>query len=417
MWPVGDDRGPVGQRGAPGGGALGFIAELGCALLEAGAPSSTVSPGLHLLARRFGVDCEITVVPEGVLTVDTVTGRSSLVLVGRRSLRFDQTDRLFDLVRRSREGRVSAEEGVAELRRIKQAAPLFSAPWRLAGYCLMAIGLCLRQNPGLAEFVVTAVLALPVAVLVIGAPRLGGVNTLTPAVLSFLVGVAVSALVEHGRLAQPAQVIVPLLAMVLPGMLLAVGSLELLRGALQAGAARLVGGLHQLIVLALGLIASEAAFALTAPARAVAETARVGAWSPVVGLGVYVVGTCLAFCAPLSAWPALAVVIYVAWGTQQFSDALGGPYASTFLAAVVAVMVARAIYPKFGPPALLTLTPVFRILGVGGLSLLRVTSVTVDNFVGTDVGAAVFALVSVSLGLAAGMALTERMSVGAEIRE
>ena len=81
----------------------------------------------------------------------------------------------------------------------------------------------------------------------------------------------------------------------------------------------------------------------------------------------------------------------------------------------MAVLVARAIYPKFGPPPLLTLNPVFRILGVGGLSLLRVTSLTAGNFVGTDVGAAVFALISVSLGLAAGLALTERMSVGAEI--
>jgi uncharacterized membrane protein YjjP (DUF1212 family) len=414
---MGSDPGPAEQHSAPGNTALSFIAELGCALLDAGAPSSTVGPGMHQLARRFGVDCEITVLPEGVLSVDTGTGRSSLVLASGKSLRFDQTDRLFDLVQRSGAGGVSAEEGLGELRRIKRMFPLFSAPWRLFGYCLMAMGLCLRQNPGPNEFVVVVLLSVPVAVLVLGMPRLGGLNALTPVVLAFLVGVSVSALVEHGRLAQPAQVVVPLLAMVLPGTLLTVGSLELLRGALQAGAARLVGGIHQLIVLALGLIASEAAFAITAPAKPVAETVGVGAWSPVVGLGVYVVGTCLAFCAPLAAWPALAVVVYVAWGIQQFSDALGGPYASSFLAAAVAVVMARAMYPKLGPPPLLTLNPVFRILGVGGLSLLRVTSLTAGNFVGTDVGAAVFALISVSLGLAAGLALTERMSVGAEVRE
>ena len=53
--------------------------------------------------------------------------------------------------------------------------------------------------------------------------------------------------------------------MVLPGTLLAVGSFDILRGALQAGGARLVGGVHQLLVLALGLVASQAAFALSAP--------------------------------------------------------------------------------------------------------------------------------------------------------
>jgi hypothetical protein len=42
--------------------------------------------------------------------------------------------------------------------------------------------------------------------------------------------------------------------------------------------------------------------------------------------------------------------------------------------------------------------------------------VAADGLGATFAGAAVFALVSVSLGLAAGLALTERMSVGAEIR-
>ena len=58
-----------------------------------------------------------------------------------------------------------------------------------------------------------------------------------------------------------------------------------------------------------------------------------GAWSPVVGLAVYVLGTCLAFCAPVSAWSALAIIVYVGWGIQLLTDRLAGPYASTFLAA------------------------------------------------------------------------------------
>ena len=331
---------------------LSLIAELGCALLDAGAPSSTVGPGMHQLARRFGVDCEITVLPEGVLSVDTGTGRSSLVLASGKSLRFDQTDQLFDLVQRSLEGAVSAEEGLA------RASPHQAD----VSVHLRAVAVVRLLPDGDRVCACARIRVLTSSSWWLfcrcpwrcwcGMPRLGGLNALTPAVLAFVVGVLVSALVEHGRLAQPAQVVVPLLAMVLPGMLLTVGSLDLLRGALQAGAARLVGGIHQLIVLALGLVASEAAFAITAPAKPAAETVGVGAWSPVVGLGVYVVGTCLAFCAPLSAWPALAVVIYVAWGIQQFSDPLGGPYASSFLAAVVAVVVARAIYPKFGPPPL-----------------------------------------------------------------
>ena len=252
-------------------------------------------------------------------------------------------------------------------------------------------------------------LSIPVAALLIAMPRLGGLKELIPAVMAFAVGAAVAVLVEHDQLVQPAQVVLPLLAMVLPGTLLAVGSFDILRGALQAGAARLVGGVHQLLVLALGLVASQAAFALTTPIEQPAEMTRMGAWSPVVGLAVYVLGTCLAFCAPVSAWPTLTIVVYVGWGIQLLTDGLAGPCASTFLAAAVAIVVATGIYPRFGPPPLLTLNPLFRILGIGGLSLLQVTSLTVGNFIGAEVGSAAFTLISVALGLAAGMAVTERM--------
>ena len=224
----------------------------------------------------------------------------------------------------------------------------------------MAVGLCLRQNPGVVEFIAALALSIPVAALLIVMPRLGGLKALMPAVIAFAVGSAAAVLVEHGQLVQPAQVVLPLLAMVLPGTLLAVGSFDILRGALQAGAARLVGGVHQLLVLALGLVASQAAFALTAPIEQPAEMTRVGAWSPVVGLAVYVLGICLAFCAPVSAWPALAIVVYVGWGIQQLTDGLAGPYASTFLAAAVAIVVATWIYPRLGPPPLLTLNALFQ---------------------------------------------------------
>lgn len=364
---------------------------------------------MQQLAHRFDLDCEITVLPNGVLAVNSGTGRSSLVTASRETLRFDQTERLFAVLRGSGTGRISAEAGLRELRRIVQIPPPVRAPWRFGGYCLMAVGLCLRQNPGMGEFIAALALSIPVAALLIAMPRLGGLKALIPAVMAFAVGAAVAVLVEHDQLVQPAQVVLPLLAMVLPGTLLAVGSFDILRGALQAGAARLVGGVHQLLVLALGLVASQAAFALTTPIEQPAEMTRMGAWSPVVGLAVYVLGTCLAFCAPVSAWPALTIVVYVGWGIQLLTDGLAGPYASTFLAAAVAIVVATGIYPRFGPPPLLTLNPLFRILGIGGLSLLQVTSLTVGNFIGAEVGSAAFTLISVALGLAAGMAVTERM--------
>ena len=145
---------------------------------------------MQQLAHRFDLDCEITVLPNGVLAVNSGTGRSSLVTASRETLRFDQTERLFAVLRAGGTGRISAEAGLRELRRIVQIPPPVRAPWRFGGYCLMAVGLCLRQNPGLGEFIAALALSIPVAALLIAMPRLGGLKALIPAVMAFAVGAA-----------------------------------------------------------------------------------------------------------------------------------------------------------------------------------------------------------------------------------
>src|SRR5262249_17738912 len=152
---------------------------------------------------------------------------------------------------------------------------------------------------------ITAAFALPIAALVMAMPKLRGFEPFAPGVVAFLVGLPVSLLVQLGWLTEPSHVVVPLLSSFLPGLLLAVGSLELVHGSLQAGAARLMGGVFQLMLLAFGLIASQAAFTLSAPIEVDSHTTPIGSWSPLVGVGFYAVGIWLAFCAPRRAAPAL----------------------------------------------------------------------------------------------------------------
>lgn len=397
-----------GDRSAGGEEAsLRYVTESGSALLRASTPTYTLAPTIQDLARGYGLRVEIAAFPEGVLSVQDDTGRSSLAMASGGPLRFDQTQRLFNLIQRSRRG-LPAEQGLRELHAIDAMPPTVDWPWRLIGCCLIIVGLCLRQNPGVNELVVTTILALPVATLMMRGPRFGRLTPFVPAVAAFLVGIPVAVLVQHHRLAEPAQVVIPVLASFIPGLALTVGSLELCRGALQAGAARFIGGVFQLMVLAFGLIASQSAFAFASRPHPLTEVTQVGSWSPLVGVGAYAVGVWLAFCAPRSALPALAVVIYVAWGIQQLSDRITGPYLSTFLGAAIGVVVAQAIFAWFGPPPVLTLNPLFRILAPGGLSLLRVTSMTAGNFVGAELGVVIFTFISVAMGLAVGLALTER---------
>jgi uncharacterized membrane protein YjjP (DUF1212 family) len=390
---------------------LRYISGAGSALICASAPSSTVGPGLENLARGYGLDVKVFALPETVLAVDERTGRSSLAGARTGSFRFDQTERLFGVITRSRTGGLSPEQGLDELREIELMPPTIPAMWRFVGYCLIAVGLCLLQNPRVTELAITAAFSLPIAALVMAMPKLGSFEPFAPGVVAFLVGLPVSLLVSVHWLVEPAHVVVPLLSSFLPGLLLAVGSLELIHGALQAGAARLMGGIFQLILLAFGLIASQAAFTLNPPTSRASHAAHVGSWSPLVGVVIYVIGIWLAFCAPSSAVPALAIVIFLGWGIQRLSDAVVGPYASTFLGAAVAVVVVQAIHTRSGPPPLLTLNPLFRMLTPGGLSLLRVTSLTSGNFIGANLGVVAFTLISVAMGLAAGMAIAERFGL------
>jgi uncharacterized membrane protein YjjP (DUF1212 family) len=390
---------------------LRYVSEAGSALIGASAPSSTVGPGLQQLARGYGAEVKVVALPEAVLAVDERTGRSSLARAHAGSLRFDQTQRLFDVITRSRQGSVSVEQGLDELRAIELMPPTIPAAGRFVGCSLIAVGICLLQNPRVTELATTAALSLPIAGLVMAMPSLRGLGSFMPAIAAFLVGLPVSLLVELGWIAEPAHVVVPLLAFFLPGLLLAVGSLELIHGALQAGAARLMGGVYQLILLAVGLIASQAAFTLDSPTHPVSESMHLGGWSPIVGVGVFTIGLCLALCAPLSALPALAIVILVGWSIQQVSDTVAGPYGSTFLGAAVAVVVAQAIHTWFGPPPLLLLNPLFRILAPAALSLLRVASISSGSFIGANMGIVVFTLIAVAMGLAAGMAVAERFGL------
>ena len=87
---------------------------------------------------------------------------------------FDQTERLFAVLHASVAGRLSAEAGLRELRRIVRdtAHPSAGAVafWRLLP--AWRVGLCLRQNPGLVEFIAALALSIPGGdALLIGMPN------------------------------------------------------------------------------------------------------------------------------------------------------------------------------------------------------------------------------------------------------
>lgn len=388
--------------------ARAFLTGLGGALVATAMPTTTVEETLDALADRYGVDVTEAILPTGVLTVAADGGGSSLTRTSPGSFRFDQTQALYALVEDCRGGQVGPEEGLRRLAGIEGSAPSFAGGWRYLGFIVLIIGLCLRQNPGGRELLVTAVTGLVVAALLVLMPRAGRLKGLVPGLAALVTGIPVAILVSRGELADPWQVVIPLMAAFIPGALLTIGSLELTRGAFAAGTQRLVGGIHQLIVLAFGLALAITAIDVAGVDPSVISP-PVGAWAPPVGVGLYAIGAGLAYSAPPSALAGLAVVIYAAWGTQQLVVDAAGSYVASFAGAVVAVLVALAAHHLFrsSPAPLLTLNPLFRILAPGGLGLIGVTTIATGGSIGADVGAILFTFLAVGIGLVTGVSLAE----------
>jgi uncharacterized membrane protein YjjP (DUF1212 family) len=396
--------------GSPADAALAtqFATKAGAALLGAMAPVNAVEGFLEAAAGRHGVVATFSVLPDQILAVRPDGGTVLEHVPG--AFRYDQTDRLFALIDDASDGRVGPREGLSRLGDIVALRPAFGPAMRFVGYLLLAVGLCLRLQPAWRDVAATAALAVVVAGLALAAPALRRLAFLVPIMVAFAVGAAAFELALHGWVADPTQVIVPLLAVFIPGALLAIGSLELTRGAVQAGAARLIAGIHQLLLLAFGLVLAASLTGTPDPGELAVAHSQVGWPVSVLGVGLYAVGAGLAFSAPPGALTGLAAVVYISWAVQQFTSSVVSNYAGAFLGAALGVVAAQLIHLRWrGPAALLTLNPLFRILAPGGLGLLGVTRLTAGHEVGADVGAVLFTFIAVAIGLVTGFVAVDQI--------
>nr|WP_249361868.1 threonine/serine exporter family protein [Gordonia araii] len=387
-----------------------YVTRLGASLIATIAPSPSVDEALSEVSARYGLDTASAVLPRGAITVNRADG-ATIFERAPSGYRLDQTAAVLDLVGASKAGAVTPEEGIRRLDAIDSMPPAVGPVGRFAGIVLIVVGLCLNQDPGLHELIVAGVLSVITATVAVSLSRWGALSLFSATLVAFLTALPVAVLSEIGFLDAPAQVMVPLMSMFTPGAALTIAILEMSMGAMQTGVTRLISGVLQLFLLAFGII-------LAVSVTPGFDGVDVGGTNPGMPTGVrfagvilYVLGACLAFSAPRSALRWLAIVILAAWGTQELVGLALHGYASSFIGAVVGVVVAQLVHRYFeGPAALVSLNPIFRILAPGGLTLIGVTSAATQGSVGgsvpADIGSLVFTFIAVALGMGAGLALT-----------
>jgi uncharacterized membrane protein YjjP (DUF1212 family) len=390
---------------------LEFISQLGIAMSAAGQPVSANSTSLTRIARAYGVEVEVTIVPNLLLvklgnressTIDLASGAN-------QTLRLDQTAAVFDLAREAERAAISPAEGLKRLRDIERQPARYAAEVRTLGYALIAVGLGLILEGSLSALVTCVLLGLLIGEFKALSEGHRTAEALLPVISSLAVGVIVFLIVKAGWVSGPILLLIPPVVTFLPGGILTTAMIELANGDAISGSSRLVSGATNLLLLVFGyVVAAELIGLPAAEAFSHDPNPLFGWWAPWVGVLIYGVGNYFHFTAPKRSLPWLCVVLYVAWIGQQIGAEFVGGYLSGFVGAVAMTPVAYWIERRPGaPPALVTFLPGFWLLVPGSLGLVGLTQLVAENGQAgmKSFGDMTFSIVAIALGVMVGAAL------------
>ncbi|HSJ70046.1 MAG TPA: threonine/serine exporter family protein [Acidimicrobiia bacterium] len=352
-----------------------FIAELGVALIRSGETVDEVQAELLATARALGADdIEVMALPT-LLMVQSSRGqhlRPRLRPISEAPLRLDQVGAVYDLLRRAQAGEVDPGRGIELLREFDAMRPSFGRVGRSFGLGVLAMGFSLMLQPTPGGAVIAFILGTLVGfVLTQGVEEL---RPVLPTLLSFLVAAAVFVLADVYDGANPIRTLIAPLVILLPGAAITGGTIELAAGETISGASRLVRGLVDLLLLALGI--TTAAALVGAPSIDLIDRPyqTLGPWVLGVGLVLIAAGYHFHMCAPRRAIPWILLVLVVAFAGQSLGAYFFSPDLSAFFGALVMTPVVLAVGRRpAGPPSMVLFLPGFYLLVPGATGLIGVT--------------------------------------------
>lgn len=355
---------------------------LGAGMTVAGDSIDEVGHRLNKIADSRGVEeMSVLVLPTALLvqTGHGATTHVELNAFANEHVRLDQIGAFYELLDRAESPQFDANDGIAEVRRIMAAPPLFNAFVRTIGMGVLAMGFSLSLQPSIPGLIAAFVLGLLVGLLSL--LRIPGIQSVLPVLCSFVVAAIVFGVAEHVPTANPVRTLIPPLVIFLPGAMLTSGMRDLSAGQTISGSSRLVQGVVVLLLMAFGII-SAAAIIGTPPGSLVDRPVdRLGAWAPWVALLFVTLGTHLNRCAQRRALPWILIVLIAAYSGQSLGALLFAAELSSFFGALTmttAVLLIERI-PN-APPSIVTFLPGFWLLVPGAAGLIGVTEILGTNY-------------------------------------
>lgn len=395
-----------------------FLIRLGEALVASGDAVNNIGSILQRVARAYGVDdAEIVVLPTALmLTVPGAgTAQTAVSATARTVLRLDQVDAVFAVQRQALDGSLDLRDGIEMLRRARTMRPRFDPVVTALGHALLTVGLVLILHGDLASLLLGAVLGGLVGAAKLWSATRPEVRTLLPITAALVVSATVLLIARTGVSVEVLPAIVAPLVTFLPGGALTTSVIELAAGDMIAGASRLVLGLMQLVLLALGIVGGAQLVGL--PASDVlrhTDTTPLGVLAPWLGVLVFGVGVYLHYSSRAGSLPWMLLVLYVAYAGQILGGVLFGGALSGLVGAMVMTPVALFVGTQpSGPPAIVTFLPAFWLLVPGAIGLVGVTEVfasTRADGVATLAGTGL-AIIGIALGVLLGLGLGRVLGV------
>lgn len=392
---------------------LGFLLELGEALVDAGDAVHNVTRTLEVVARVNGkVGLGAIVLPTALIISIPGAGSETtdVAIAGKSRLRLDQIESLMSVVDRAERGELAPGDGRRELRAIRARPHPYSSAVQLVGSAVVASGLALVLRGGETEVMLAAVLGALVGVMNRATASARFLyRPFWPLVASFVVAATTFTALRLTDDVVAFPVLVAPLITFLPGALLTIAVLELATGQIIAGSSRLASGAFQLVLLALGIVAGAQVVGVPASAVGSAPEGPVAVAGPWVGVAVFGVGIVWSQGLRQVSIPWILVVLYVAYAGQVVGGVFVGSALSSFFGAVamtpVAVLLARH---GLGPPTLVTFFCGFWILVPGALGLEGVTRIIGEDSIAATgaLTTALTSMVGIALGVLLGLALS-----------
>lgn len=395
---------------------LEFMFRLGQAYLASGEQTAVVESYLRRIASANGMHgSRVVTFPTAVL-ISLHDGEKEHVTMAEgptQSLRLDQIAHVYRLGAAARRGRVRPREGLQRLSEIVRMKPRFGSFGAVVGHAILTVGLAIVQMPTLANLGAAAILGMIVGGLKVANRDRPILSAPLSVVSAAMVSVLVFLAVKYGLPIDPLYALVPPLVSFLPGAMLAFALVELTFGDMVSGSSRLVTGIVQLVLLALGLTAGALLVGYTpdnlldGPREIV-----VPLWASLVGVVVFGMGVFVHFSAPRNSLAWIILVLFAAFAVQRLAARFIGAELSGFFGMLAATPLGNLIQSRFkGPPSIVTFLPSFWLLVPGVLGLVSIKRLLTDPAGLDGLVSVVFAFTAIALGTLVGESLTRPLTL------